>query len=65
MRKSWEDFTGSAGEREETGQRGKSKGRIGSAPAGPIQKNSPTVERTVGECVVGVPLAETRDAERV
>ena len=29
------------------------------------QKNSPTVERTVGECVVGVPLGETRDAERV
>ena len=28
-------------------------------------KKSPTVERTVGECVVGVPLGETRDAERV
>ena len=30
-----------------------------------VCKKSPAVRQTAGECVVGVPLGETRDAERV
>ena len=41
LNESCEVFTGSVGERAATGQRGREKGWLESAPVGSIQKNPP------------------------
>ena len=65
LRKSCEVFYGPRGREGRDGTEGEIKGADGERTGRIYTKKSPTVGRTVGECVVGVPLGETRDAERV